>query len=169
MIYLDFQKAFDTVDHCILLDQLHIYGIRGIVHDWFSSYLSGRLQSAMYNTHESDPVEIKCGVTQGYILGPLLFLIYINDLASVSKLFMPILFADDTNLFCNGKNLSDIVSEINMEIDKIYSWVKANKLSLNIEKTNFMLFTTKRFSRAMDDLLIYGNRISEENETRSDH
>ena len=102
-IFLDFQKAFDTVDHCILLDKLHIYGIRGIAHDWFSSYLSGRLQSVMYNTHESDPMEIKCGVTQGSILGPLFFVTYINDLPSVSKLFKPILFADDTNLFCTGK------------------------------------------------------------------
>ena len=79
---------------------------------------------------------------------------------------MPILFADDTNLFCTGKNLGDIVNEINVEIDKIYSWVNANKLSLNVEKTNFMLFTPKSFSRNMDDLLINGNRISEVNETK---
>ena len=79
---------------------------------------------------------------------------------------MPILFADDTNLFCTGKNLGDIVNEINVEIDRIYSWVKANKLSLNVEKTNFMLFTPKCFPRIMDDLLINGNRISEVNETK---
>ena len=88
----------------------------------------------MYNNFESDHKEIKCGVPQGSVLGPLLFLIYINDFPSVSKPFMPILFADDTNLFCTGKNLGDIVNEINVEIDKIYSWVKANKLSLNVEK-----------------------------------
>ena len=79
---------------------------------------------------------------------------------------MPILFADNTNLFCTGKNLGDIVNEINVEIDKTYSWVKSYKLSLNVEKANFMLFTHKYFSRNMDDLLINGNRISEMNETK---
>ena len=135
-------------------------------HDWFSIYLSNRFQSALYNNFESDYKEIKCGVSQGSILVPLLFLIYINDLPSVSKFFLPILFADDTNLFCTGKNLSDIVKEINVELDKIYSWVKANKLSLNVDKTNFMLFTPKCSQRNMDDLLINGIRISEVSDTK---
>ena len=164
-IFLDFQKAFDTVDHCIHLDKLYMYGIRGIAHDWFLSYLSNRSQAVVYNNHESDFKAMKCGVPQGSILGPLLFLIYINDLPSVSNLFMPILFADDTNLFCTGKNLKDVVSQINIEIGKVYCWVKANKLSLNIDKTNFMLFTPKHFSRNMDGLLINGNQITEVNET----
>ena len=85
---------------------------------------------------------------------------------SVSNLFMPILFADDTNLFCTEKNLKDVVSQINVEIGKVYCWVKANKLSLNIDKTNFMLFTPKHFSRNMDGLLINGNQITEVNETK---
>ena len=149
-----FQKAFDTVDHCILLDKLSSYGVRGIAHDWFYSCLSNRSQSVNYNDYESDLKTIKCGVPQDSILGPLLFLIYINDLPSVSKYFMPILFADETNLFCTGPNLHDIVCQKNQEIKTISSWVKANKLSLNIDKKNFMFFTPKRFSRVMDVLLI---------------
>ena len=97
-IFLYFQKTFDTVDHCILLDKLHIYGIRGRAYDWFSSFLSNQFQSVLYNNFESDCKEIKRGVPQGSILGPLLFLIYISDLPSVSKIFLPIIFADDTNL-----------------------------------------------------------------------
>ena len=144
-IFLDFQKAFDTVDHCILSDKLYMYGIRGIAHDWFLSYLSNRLQAVVYNNHESD---------------------FKSDLPSVSNLFMPILFADDTNLFCTGKNLKDVVRQINVEIGKVCCWVKANKLSLNIDKTNFMLFTPKHFSHDMDGLLINGNQITEVNETK---
>ena len=102
VIFHDFQKAFDTVDHYILLDKLHIYGIGGIAHEWFWSYMSKQHQSVMYNNFESDYKEIKCGVPQGYVLGPLFFLIYKNDLPSVSELFMPYLFADDINLFCTG-------------------------------------------------------------------
>ena len=89
--------------------------------------------------------ETLCGVPQGSILGPLLFLLYINDLPSVSNLFMPILFADDTNLFCNGPNLDELIKKINEELKLIYKWVNVNMLSLNIEKTNFMLFTPKKF------------------------
>ena len=98
----------------------------------------------MYNGYESELKVINCGVPQGSILGPLLFLLYINDLTNVSSFFMPILFADDTNLFCTGTDLKEIIRLVNEEISKIYDWVNANKLSLNIDKTNFMLFTPKK-------------------------
>ena len=92
--------------------------------------------------------------------------IYINDLPSVSDLFMPILFADDTNLFCTGKDLKALSHKINEEIAKIYAWVNANKLSLNIDKTNFMLFTPRNSSRCIDDIVINGIRIAEVTETK---
>ena len=133
-IVLDFQKAFDTVNNKILLGKLNCYVIRGIAFDWFSSYLTNHSQTVIYNDHDSDMKETLCGVPQGSILGPLLFLLYINDLPLASKLFMPILFADDTNLFCNGPNLNELIEKINEELELIYKWVKVNKLSLNIEK-----------------------------------
>ena len=165
-IFLEFQKAFDTVNHNILFNKLYVYGIRGIAHEWFINYLSNGTQSVNYHECVSDSKTLKCGVPQDSILGPLLFLIYINDLSSVSTLFIPTLFADDTNLFCTGQNLDDLVQKINIEMEKIYSWVKANKLSLNVDKPNFMLFTPKHFSRSMGNIYINGTCIIEVTETK---
>ena len=164
-IFVDFQKAFDTVDHCILLDKLYFYGIRGLALDWFSSYLHDRQQFVNYCGCESNLKIIKCGVPEGSILGPLLFLLYINDLPQAYEYFMPILLADDTNLFATGYNLNDI-SQINNEVDNEYAWVKANKLSLNIDKTNFMLFTPKCVPRTMKGVFVGGNRIMDVTETK---
>ena len=101
-VFLDFQKAFDTVDHDISLNKLYDYGFRGIALEWFKSYMSNRYEIVKYNDYESEAQKILCGVPQGSILGPLLFLIDIDDLPLVASLFMPILFADDTNLFCTN-------------------------------------------------------------------
>ena len=165
-IFLDFQKAFDTVDICILLDKLYFYGIRGLSFDWFSSYLHDRQQLVNYCGCASDLKRIKCGVPQGSTLGTLLFLLYINDLPQASDYFMPILFAGDTNRFATGYNLNDIISQINKEIDNVYAWVKANKLSLNIDKTNFMLFTPKCVPRTIKGVFIAGTRIMEVTEIK---
>ena len=166
-IFLDFQKAFNTVDHGILLDKLYCYGIRGIAHDWFVSYLSNRQQSVIYNGYEYEFKVMRCGVPQGSILGPMLFLLYINDLTNVSSFFMPILFADETNLlFCTGTDHKNIIRQVNEELAKIYAWVNANKLSLNIDKTNFMLFMPKYSSHCADHIVINQTRIQEVNETK---
>ena len=143
-IFLDFSKAFDTVDHDILLDKLDHYGIRGCALSWFKSYLSCRTQYVTYNGNESSRQMIKCGVQQGSILGPLLFLIYINELCSVCKNTIPLLFADDTNLFSSGVDATGLQDGVNHDLAVISKWLKVNKLSLNIKKTHYVCFTTKK-------------------------
>ena len=165
-IFLDFQKAFDTVNHSILLDKLCIYGIRGPALSWITSYLSNRCQYVVYNGYESECKYTSCGVPQGSILGPLLFLLYINDLPAVSKLFMLILFADDTNLFCTSHNVNMLVDDTNTELANVYAWVQSNKLSLNIDKTNYMLFSPKCACRPAKNIVIDGQSIVEVNETK---
>ena len=121
----------------ILLDKLYHYGVHGCAHKWFISYLTDRQQFVTYNGVKSRNQLIKCGVPQGSILGPLLILIYINDLASVCECIFPILFADDSNLFISGRDPDLIMRTINNELKEISLWLKANKLSLNIKKNTF--------------------------------
>ena len=159
-LYLDFSKAFDTVNHAILLDKLEHYGIRGNALSWFKSYLTNRRQFVTYNNIKSAEKIISCGVPQGSILGPLLFLIYINDLANVCVHTLPILFADDTNLFISGKNLNDMAVLINYELEEISTWLKANRLSLNVKKTHFMVFSKKHMANSDLQIEINGEIIT---------
>ncbi|MFZ2538156.1 MAG: reverse transcriptase family protein, partial [Oscillospiraceae bacterium] len=144
-VFIDLAKAFDTVDHCIMLRKLQHYGIRGIPLEWFNSYLSNRKQCVVVDKTESEFVLIKCGVPQGSILGPILFLIYINDLNYASKLLQTIMFADDTNLFLTGKSLQQIETQLNEEMLVINEWFKSNKLSLNLTKTSYIIFGNKTY------------------------
>lgn len=140
-IYIDLSKAFDTLDHNILLSKLHYYGIRGIEYNLFNNYLHGRHQYVEYNKCKSSTKIMSTGVPQGSILGPLLFLIYINDLPLVSNVFEMLMYADDTTLFCNITNNSN-EAQINRALENITEWLASNKLSLNTKKTKFMVFHT---------------------------
>jgi len=134
-VFIDLSKAFDTVDQKILLSKLKYYGITGKYHDWLYSYLTNRRQFVTYEDSKKTPeLKVTCGVPQGSILGPLLFLLYVNDLYKASKVLTPIMFADDTNLFYAHKNLNVLYHTVNSELQKINEWFKANKLSLNLKK-----------------------------------
>ena len=123
-VFLDFSKAFDTVNHDVLLQKLHHYGIRGSALKWFQSYLSDRQQYVTYNGEESSKKGINCGVPQGSILGPLLFIIYLNDLSNVCQHMMSLLFADDTNLFQSGKDVIQLQQEVEADLNRISEWLK---------------------------------------------
>ena len=141
-IFLDLKKAFDTVDFPILLNKLSHYGIRGISNEWFNNYLTGRQQYVVINGVKSSLKSIQCGVPQGSVLGPLLFLIFINDLPTATN-FFTILFADDTTFQLSGSNMPELFEKANVELAKASDWFISNKLTLNIKKTKYILFRPK--------------------------
>ena len=142
-VFMDLSKAFDTIDHNVLLYKLNHYGFRGVCNKWFQNYLSNRKQYVSYNSAISSLTNVSCGVPQGSILGPLLFIIYMNDICQTSKLLSTILFADDTTVFYSHQNLSVLCSTLNRELKEVSNWFKANKLSLNAKKTNLMYLGTR--------------------------
>ena len=158
------KKAFDTVDHIILLSKLNFYGFRGIINNWFSSYLRNRLQTTQIGQHMSDKVEITYGVPQGSILGPLLFLLYINDIQNCSDKLNFYLFADDTNILYADKNLRVLEQTVNTELHKLYNWLTSNKLTLNIKKSNFVIFRSyQKKLTYKPNICIYFDNVNNKN------
>ena len=119
-IFLDLSKAFDTVNHEIHFTKLEHYGFRGFVLDWMKSYFISRKQFVQYNNHYSDLKEIICGLPQGSILGPLLFLLYMNNICNVSQILEVILFADNTNVFYSHQDLHYLMNTMNKEMNLIF-------------------------------------------------
>ena len=161
-IYLDLSKAFDSVNHRILLNKLEHYGIRGISLNFFESYLSNRKQFTVVNGETSELLNILCGVPQGSTLGPLLFLLYINDLADASRFFVS-LFADDTCLVLSHENLTILRLICNAELTHINNWFLANKLTANLTKASKYMITLGRTRVKQPEIfnIVMGNTILE--------
>jgi hypothetical protein len=141
-IFLDLKKAFDVCSHSILLKKFNKMGNTGIALTWFKNYLSGRSQIVEVNGCKSDARELNISVIQGSILGPILFLCYINDFYTTTTLFS-VLFADDTAGFGQGKNLKDLTSYVYQELQKIANCFRSNKMAVNTSKTKFIIFRTR--------------------------
>ena len=143
-IYIDLKKAFDTVDHNILLLKLRSYGITETVLGIIESYLSNRHQCVEYKGVKSSLRQICIGVPQGSILGPLLFILYINDFPDISSKFTSLLYADDTALLFEASSITELQNNINTELPKVCKWLQANKLSLNTSKTYYQLYNNSK-------------------------
>jgi hypothetical protein len=138
-IFLDIKKAFDVVPHDLLIKKLNKLGIENNELSWFSSYLADRSQCVEISGRRSRPRKIKLSVMQGSVLGPLLFLCFINDLGNVSEL-LKLLFADDTCALHSDKNYNDLINFANSELKKILQWFSANKLAVNVQKCKYIVF-----------------------------
>ena len=143
-IFLDFKKAFDTVDHNILLTKLENYGIRDITLKWVTSYLSDRKHFTQIGDQKSQTLTLTHSIPQGSILGPLLFNIYINDLINCTNKLELILFADDSCFYTSNHNLTQLIENANLELNNIKNWTIANKLTLNIDKSHYIIFKRRR-------------------------
>ena len=157
-IFLDVRKAFDSISHSILLKKLEHYGILGVENFWLKNYLENRTQRVKIGQVTSDENLITCGVPQGSILGPLLFILYVNDLPHASQL-LSILFADDTALMFSSNSIQDLKDQVTQELGKVSSWFSANLLCLNPDKSKFILFKKSPRSRTEVLELSMGNNL----------
>ncbi len=143
-IFIDFSRAFDTINHSILLKKLNYYGIKGEMLNLLESYVSDRKQYVNYGGKNSTLLDIICGVPQGSVLGPLLFIIFINDIVNVSKLAKYVLFADDLNLFLSSNDRDELYSCANEILQNMYEYCFANMLIINYDKCCFMEFKSRK-------------------------
>ena len=151
-VFVDLRKAFDTVDFEILLDKLSHYGVRNVELLWFKNYLK-RTQFTLANATLSEVLAMILGIPQGTILGPLLFLLYINDLPLVTTL-LSLLFADDTTFQCQGNDLPELIKHLNCELSKAQSWFDCNKLTLNANKTKYIIFSNSVIPDDLPEVII---------------
>ena len=163
-IFVDMKKAFDTINHEILLQKLKRYGIRGLPLKLLRNYLTDRQQRTKINNTFSSPKLINCGIPQGSILGPLLFNLFINDLPNASK-FSVRLFADDACLTLHDKSPDNLEQAVNNELLKISNWININKLTINYKKTNYIIFTRLKYTKNFN-IQMQNNKIEKVSEIK---
>ena len=143
-VFIDLAKAFETVNHSILLGKLKHYGVRGTSLKWFTSYLSNRSQFVNFNHVFSSYLPLTHSVPQGSLLGPILFNIYINDIIKSTQNLKYVLYADDSCAYASSKNIHSLIDTINLDLIKIDKWLCANKLTLNINKSHYIIFRNRK-------------------------
>ena len=145
------------MDYQILVSKLEYYGIRGIARGWVVSYLTNRKQIVFVNGSISDQLNVPCGVPQRSVLGPLLFLLYINDFHDSSKLFDFHLFANDASLFYENRNLIALATNVNIELQKVHTWLCANRVSLHVDKSKYVIFHPVQKKISLNDVRLMMN------------
>ena len=152
-LYLDLSKAFDSISHATLMEKLPNFGITGIPQEWLCSYLFGRYQQVHYKQHLSSPEPLFCGIPQGSILGPLLFLLHFNDAASVLSKCRIVKYADDTMIYYSHKDIKEVEKVLNNDFASLTSWLEQNELVVNKkkDKTEVMIFGTSKRLNKLDD------------------
>ena len=142
-LFLDMSKAFDSIKHDTLLKKLEFYGIRGKVLSWFRSYLSNRHIQVKYKSYLSERYDMSYGTPQGSVLGPLMYIVLANDIAKSLKFCSCVTFADDTTVFASGSNLKFLFKKVNADLERLSDWFDGNSLTLNVEKSKFIIFRNK--------------------------
>jgi hypothetical protein len=161
-VFVDETRAFETLDRSILIDCLQSFGVRATERRWFESYLNGRTQRVRFNGHVSDSVRVDIGVPQGSVLAPLLFLLYVNDIQCVLGHCRVKLFADDTLIYCIGKELPEVMRKVSEDLDNFYKWLNFKRLKANADKTKFMILKNRnKLADTQGVQLSLGDRLIE--------
>ena len=166
-LFLDFKKAFDSVNHRILMRKLYHYGIRGVAYNWVLSFLSNRKQHVYLNKVTSENSQVTHSVPQGSILAPLLFNIYINDIVNCTKYLKSVLYADDSCFYTSNNNIIDLINDANSDLITVNRWLNANKLTLNIDKSHFIIFSrNKPLPQNLPNVKINNMNVKQLNQTK---